>query len=41
MKIHWHFDNAWRDKAICVPLADLVPASNMRYRHDYGDKLDA
>ncbi|MEH2517393.1 hypothetical protein V1279_002966 [Bradyrhizobium sp. AZCC 1610] len=41
MKIHWHFDNPWRDKAIYVPLAHLVPINHQRYQADLGDKLDA
>jgi hypothetical protein len=41
MKIHWHFDNPWRDKAIYVPLQDMVPINSNRYEADLGPKLDA
>jgi hypothetical protein len=41
MKIHWHFKNPWRDRAIYVPLDLLVPINSNRYRTDLGDKLDA
>jgi hypothetical protein len=41
MKIHWHFDNPWRDRAIYVPLQDLVPINHQRYQADLGAKLDA
>src|ERR1700681_672053 len=41
MKIHWHFENPWRNRAIYVPLDLLVPINSNRYRTDLGDKLDA
>ena len=40
-KIHWHFDNPWRDKAIYVPLQDMVPINHQRYHADFGPNLDA
>jgi hypothetical protein len=41
MKIHWHFDNPWRDKAIYVPVENVAPLSFRRYVDDFGPKLDA
>lgn len=41
MKIHWHFENPWRDRAIYVPLDELMPAKADSYRTAYGEKLDA
>lgn len=40
MKIHWHFDNPWRQKAVYVPLPLLVPINHQRFS-DFGDKVDA
>ncbi len=41
MKIHWHFDNPWRDRVIYVPLHLLVPVLDTHYQRQYGQKLDA
>lgn len=41
MKIHWHPYNPWRSKIIYVPLSELMPLTDFRYRMNYGPKLDA
>jgi hypothetical protein len=41
MRIHWHFENPWRQKAIYVPIEDLLPLTHKGYVSAYGEKLDA
>lgn len=43
MKIHWHFDNPWRKKAVYVPVSELIPRSDrlQQIRDSFGMDLDA